>query len=141
MIFHGNRFTIRPEATPEQLEEALESLRNQGRSIPSVKSFVVGRDYGGEYEWGATFVIEDLEGYWEYLVHPAHLNTDRVGLPLVDKFVSFDITDDPDPEIGEKIAALHKKRYDTMSDIRDLVAGLGEYSGAAAPTPLDEKAE
>ncbi|MGV9821651.1 Dabb family protein [Nocardia xishanensis] len=92
MIYHGNRFTIKASATPEQVEEALESLRNQGRVIPSVKSFVVGPDYGGEYHYGAVFAIEDLEGYWEYLVHPAHLDTDRIGLPLVDKFMSFDIT-------------------------------------------------
>jgi hypothetical protein len=53
-------------------------------------------------------VIEDLAGYREYLVHPAHLNTDRVGLPLVDKFMSFDICDGPDPELGAKIEALHR---------------------------------
>jgi hypothetical protein len=133
MIYHGNRFTLRGDASPEQIEEALESLRNQGRVIPSVKSFVVGRDFGGEYEWGATFVIEDLEGYWEYLIHPAHRNTDRVGLPLVDKFASFDITDDEDPEMGAKIAALHQKRYDSDPELTQLVSGLGEYTGSAAP--------
>ncbi|MCE7010341.1 Dabb family protein [Kibdelosporangium philippinense] len=132
MIYHGNRFTLKPYAAPEQVEVAMESLRNQGRVIPSVKSFVVGRDHGGEYEWGATYVIEDLEGYWEYLIHPAHLNTDRVGLPLVDKFVSFDITDELDPDMGAKIAELHKRRYDTMPDISKLVADLGEYTGSAA---------
>ncbi|WP_340682414.1 Dabb family protein [Amycolatopsis coloradensis] len=62
MIYHGNRFTLRPDASPEQVEEALESLRSQGRVIPSVKSFVVGRDLGGDYEWGAVFAIEDLDG-------------------------------------------------------------------------------
>ena len=133
MIYHGNRFTVKPGAAPEQVEEALESLRNQGRVIPSVQSFIVGRDYGGEYEWGATFVIGDLDGYWEYLIHPAHLRTDRIGLPLVDKFMSFDITDDPDPEMGAKIAALHQRRYDGYPEVAQLVAGLGEYSGSAAP--------
>ncbi|WET81045.1 Dabb family protein [Amycolatopsis sp. QT-25] len=133
MIYHGNRFTLRADAPPEQVEEALESLRNQGRAIPSVKSFVVGRDFGGEYEWGAVFVIEDLEGYWEYLIHPAHRHTDRVGLPVVDKFMSYDITDDADPEMGAKIAALHQKRYDGDPELTRLVSGLGEYSGSAAP--------
>lgn len=133
MIYHGNRFTLKPGASPEAVEEALESLRDQGRAIPSVKSFVVGRDYGGEYEWGATFVLEDLDGYWEYLIHPAHRNTDRVGLPLVDKFMSFDITDDPDPGMGARIAALHQRRYDSDPELTKLVSGLGEYSGSAAP--------
>jgi hypothetical protein len=137
MIYHGNRFTLKPGADPEQVEVALESLRNQGRSIPAVKSFVVGRDFGGEFEYGATYVLEDLDGYWEYLVHPAHLNTDRVGLPLVEKFVSFDISDDADPELGAKIAALHKRRYDTMPDINNLVSNLPEYVGSAAPKAHD----
>ncbi|MEV7548564.1 Dabb family protein [Amycolatopsis sp. NPDC089917] len=133
MIYHGNRFTLRSDAAPEQIEEALESLRTQGRVIPSVKSFVVGRDFGGDYEWGAVFAIEDLDGYWEYLMHPAHRNTDRVGLPLVDKFVSFDITDDPDPGMGAKIAELHQRRYDGDAELTKLVSDLGEYSGSAAP--------
>ncbi|GGM85757.1 stress responsive protein [Lentzea pudingi] len=139
MIYHGNRFTLREDASPEQVEEALESLRNQGRVIPSVRSFVVGRDFGGEYEWGATFVIEDLDGYWEYLIHPAHRNTDRVGLPLVDKFVSFDITDDEDPEMGAKISALHQKRYDSDPELTRLVSDLGEYTGSAAPGQHGDK--
>ncbi|MCF4122592.1 Dabb family protein [Antribacter sp. KLBMP9083] len=139
MIIHGNRFTLRPDADAAQIEEALESLRNQGRVIPSVKSFVVGRDFGGEYEWGATFMIEDLQGYWEYLVHPAHRNTDQVGLPLVDKFASFDITDDPDPEMGAKIAALHQRRYDSDATLTQLVSDLGEYKGSAAPGAHGER--
>lgn len=133
MIYHGNRFKLRADASPEQVEEALESLRNQGRSIPAVKSFVVGPDYGGEYEWGAVFVLEDLEGYWEYLIHPAHRNTDRIGLPLVEKFASFDITDDPDPEMAAKIAELHQRRYDSDPELVQLVSNLDEYSGSSAP--------
>ena len=104
MIYHGIRFTLKPGIAAEDKEAAFESLRNQGRVIPSVTSFVVGPDFGGEYEYGAIFVIEDLAGYEEYMNHPAHLNTDRIGLPLVDKFMSFDITDDPNqgPRHGPK---------------------------------------
>ncbi|MGW4249378.1 Dabb family protein [Nocardia sp. NPDC004722] len=133
MIYHGNRFTIKPGVSAERLEEALESLRNQGRQIPSVRHFIVGPDHGGEYDYGATYVIDDLDGYWEYLIHPAHLHTDHIGLPLVDKFVSFDITDDPDPELGAKIAALHQRRYDSYPEVTQLVSDLGEYHGSAAP--------
>ncbi|GAA5093097.1 Dabb family protein [Nocardia iowensis] len=133
MIYHGNRFTIKPGTPAERLEQALESLRNQGRQIPSVRHFTVGPDYGGEYDYGAVFAIDDLDGYWEYLTHPAHLHTDRIGLPLVDKFMSFDITDDPDPEMGAKIAALHQRRYDSDPELTRLVTDLGEYQGSAAP--------
>jgi hypothetical protein len=85
MTYHTVRLTMRPGMATEKVEEALKSLRTQGRVIPSVISFVVGKDVGGEYEWGATYVIEDLDGYWEYLKHPAYRHTDEIGLPLVDK--------------------------------------------------------
>jgi len=134
MIYHGNRFTIKDGVAPEALEAALESLRNQGRVIPSVKSFLVGPDFGGEFEWGAMFVIEDLDGYWEYLMHPAHANTDTIGLPLLARFDSFDITDDPDPRMGEKIAELHRRRYAGNADLTKLVADLPAYNGSSAPT-------
>lgn len=123
----------------------MESLRNQG-PIPAVKSFTVGRDYGGEHEVASTYVIEDLDGYWQYLIHPSHRHTDRIGLPLVDKAVSFDITDDPDPEMGAKIAALHQSRYDQEPELIQL--GLGQlivcpFSGAVGrrlPLVLDTRA-
>ncbi|MEU6680191.1 Dabb family protein [Streptomyces sp. NPDC046925] len=133
MIYHGNRFTLRKGVSTEDRDAALESLRHQGRSIPSVKSYTVGADFGGEYEYGAVFVLEDLAGYEEYMNHPAHLHTDRIGLPLVDIFISFDITDDPAPEVGAKIADIHRRRYEALPDIAALVSGLGAYTGSAAP--------
>lgn len=134
MIYHHNRILLKKGISDEDRQAALESLRNQGREIDAVKHFVVGRDIGGEFEYGAVFAIEDLDGFWEYLIHPAHLNTDRVGLPLVERFVSYDTTDDNDPDIEAKIAALHEKRY---TDVRDLVADLPSYTGAAAPQKAD----
>jgi hypothetical protein len=135
MIYHTVRMTIRPGTPAAKLEEALESMRNQGRVIPSVISFAVGPDIGGEYQWGATYVIADLDGYWEYLKHPAHRHTDEIGLPVADTFVSFDITDDPDPRIAEKIAALHQRRYDEDPALAKLVSDLTSYTGSSAPRP------
>lgn len=137
MIYHHNRITFKSGTSEQDRARALESLRNQGREIGSVKHFVVGQDVGGSFELGAVFAIDDLDGFWEYLVHPAHLNTDRVGLPLVQDFVSYDVSDDDDPDLGEKIAALHARRYAQIADVRDLVANLPSYSGAAAPGQQD----
>ncbi|GAB3508808.1 hypothetical protein [Amycolatopsis cihanbeyliensis] len=53
--------------------------------------------------------------------------------PLVGKFISFDITDDPDPEGGARIAETHQRRYGTRPEIAELVSGLAEYTGSAAP--------
>lgn len=133
MIYHTVRMTIRPGMPADKVEEGLESMRNQGRLIPSVISFVVGPDIGGEYEWGGTYVIEDLDGYWEYLKHPVHLHSDEIGLPLVDKFVSFDITDDPDPQIAEKIGALWRRRFEEFPELAKLVSDLPSYTGSSAP--------
>ncbi|MDT0566268.1 Dabb family protein [Streptomyces sp. DSM 3412] len=47
-----------------------ESWGNQGRSNPAVKSFAVGRDHGGDYTYGAVFVVEHLDGLFAYLTHP-----------------------------------------------------------------------
>lgn len=33
--------------------------------------FVVGADLDGDFEVGVIFVLRDLEGFWEYFVHPA----------------------------------------------------------------------
>lgn len=135
MIYHTTRMTLRPGVPADRVEEAVESLRNQGRVIPSVVSFVVGPDIGGDYELAAIYLIEDLDGYWEYLKHPAHRHTDEIGLPLVDKFVSSDVTDDPDPRIAEKIAALHRRRYEEDPALAKLVSDLNSYTGSSAPGP------
>ncbi|MEU6711483.1 hypothetical protein ABZ897_08355 [Nonomuraea sp. NPDC046802] len=81
------------------------------------------RDYGGDFDWGGVFVIEDLDGYWEYLTHPAHAHTDRIGMPLVEKYDSSDITDD-DPQLGAKIADLHRRRYESDPELAALVGML-----------------
>lgn len=117
MIYHGNRIKIREDADPAEVEQALESLREQGRAIPAVRSFIVGREYGGEFDWSAVYVLEDLAGYWEYLSHPAHARSERLGIPLMRKFVFFDITDDDDPDFGAKVDALQKRHYENNPDL------------------------
>ncbi|MEO3796010.1 2Fe-2S iron-sulfur cluster-binding protein [Nonomuraea sp. B10E15] len=116
MIYHGSRFTFEAKAPPEQRTKALESLRDQGRNVPSVTSFLVGRDHSGEYEWGAVFVVEDLAAYGEFLAHPASRHAHRVVQPLLAASTSFDLTDDPDPETGAKIAEVRQRLLDAPAD-------------------------
>lgn len=137
MIYHHNRFTFKTTVTARQREEALASLRNQGESIDAVARYVVGRDVGGEFEYGAVFVLEDLDGYWEYLMAPSHAHTDRIGLPLLESFVSYDTTDSDDPDIARKIADLHARRYAADPALTKLVADLPSYTGSSAPTPTN----
>ncbi|MGI5149536.1 Dabb family protein [Plantactinospora sp. CA-294935] len=134
MIYHGIRFSLKPGISDEEVAAGLKAMHDASSAIPSITSFVIGRDFGGEYDYGAVSVIEDLAGYEVMMNHPAHLEIDRAGLPLTEKFMSFDITDDPDPEMGAKIADIHRRRYADNPDVAGLVADLDDYSGSAAPS-------
>ncbi|MCS7478008.1 Dabb family protein [Umezawaea endophytica] len=135
MIYHGIRFSLKLGVGEEEVVAGLAAMRAASLAIPTIRSFVIGRDIGGEYDYGAVSVIDDLAGYEEMMNHPSHLEVDRLGLPLIDRFASFDITDDPDPDLGAKIAEVHRRRYAGNPDVADLVSDLGEYSGSAAPGP------
>ncbi|MFD5828456.1 Dabb family protein [Lentzea sp. NPDC060358] len=132
MIYHGNRIKIKEGLEPATIEAALEVLHEQGRTIPSVKWFTVGREHGSEYDWSAIFAFEDLDGYWEYLGHPAHVRSERIGLPLMEKFESFDISDDPDPELGAKIADLQRRHLAADPQLAKLLGDLPEHVGSSA---------
>lgn len=130
MIYHTIRFSYRSDASQDKIDEALDNLRKQGREIDSVLSFVVGSHVGDGFDAGATFVLEDIAGYAEYMAHPTHRKTDELGLPLVADMVSFDIIDDPDPETGAKIKKIHADRFAGDVDLANLIKGLGTYSGS-----------
>lgn len=131
MIHHTIRFTAKPEVTEAEAAAAIQRMRDASAQIPAIKSWTFGRDIGGDFEYAAISVMEDLDGYEEMMNHPAHLEIDRAGLPLIDTFMSFDIVDDPDPEISAKIAAIHQRRYQSQPDIAELVTEIN-YSGPTA---------
>jgi Stress responsive A/B Barrel Domain len=133
MIYHAVRMSFKPDISAEQREDGLERLRTMGREIEVVESWCVGRDVGGDFEYGAIYALSDIEAYKVYMNHPVHLDTDAAGLPLVSNFVSLDITDDEDPEIADKIAEVHRTRYENRPDILELVGNLDSYTGAGVP--------
>jgi len=133
VIYHQVRFAIKPEAPRDQVEAALELMRRLGRELEAIESFCVGRDFGGEFTVGAVYVLKDIKAYEMYMNAPLHLQIDRAGLPLVKNMISQDLTDDPDPAIGDKIAEIHRKRYATHADVSGLVGNLGSYEGSGAP--------
>ncbi|GAB2626916.1 stress responsive protein [Paractinoplanes abujensis] len=130
MIFHVIRAALKKSASPEQAEAALESWRETGRSVPSVRSWVVGRDLGGEFQYGATFVFDDLDGLFAFLTHPATLRTDLIGLELIENMQIFDISDDDDPELADKIADRHRRRNELSPEVSGLLADVPTYLGA-----------
>jgi hypothetical protein len=44
--------------------------------------------------------------------------------------ISQDLTDDPDPEIGAKIAQIHSDRFAGDATLRGLVGDMGSYEGS-----------
>ncbi|RDG38776.1 Dabb family protein [Streptomyces corynorhini] len=132
MIYHGNRIKLKEGISQEQIEQALEIIHEQGRTIPAVKSYFVGREYGGAFEWNAFFVLEDLEAYEEYLNHPAHTASERFALPLLEKFEAYDITDDPDPGFGAEVARLQRRHYAADPELVRLVSALPSHTGSSA---------
>jgi hypothetical protein len=90
MIFHINRATYKSGLSEEQRRTGVEMLRQSGASNPAVKSYVVGPELGGEFELGAVYVVEDLDGYWAYLEFPAHVRAELWGIPNLGKFAAID---------------------------------------------------
>ncbi|MFG1609557.1 Dabb family protein [Actinoplanes sp. NPDC049265] len=130
MIYHINRATMKTTATREQIEAALESWREQGRSNPAIKSFIVGRDHGGDFEYSAVFAVEDLDGLFEYLTHPTTYQTDDLGLNLVERLEIFDVSDDDDPELNAKIQELHRRRNELNPEVAGMLAEVPAYTGS-----------
>lgn len=130
MIHHQVRMRIRSDAPAAEVERALELMRRLGRELDAVESWVVGRDVGGEFHYGATYALKDMAAYRAYLHAPLHRKIDEIGLPLVEAMISFDVTDDEDPEIAERIAGLHAERFAGDEALSQLIDGIGSYEGS-----------
>jgi hypothetical protein len=133
MIYHIVRMTFRPDISPEDLEAGIDRLRRYPQEIDVIQVACTGPDIGGEFEFGGMYGVADIEAYEAYMNAPWHLATDAAGLPLVSAFVSYDLTDDEDPDIADKIADVHRRRYENHPEVLDLVNDLDSYSGSGVP--------
>jgi stress responsive alpha/beta barrel protein len=136
MIFHINRATYKAGLSEEQRRAGVEMLRQSGAANPAVKSYVVGPELGGEFEYGAVYVFEDLDGYGAYLNHPAHVREELWGIPHLEKFAAIDVSDSDDPEFGEKIAAVQARHLQEHPEIAALIAQAASFTvpdGAGQP--------
>src|SRR5262249_3180586 len=135
MIFHINLFTLKPGASEEQRDAGLELMRQVGAN-PVVKSYVVGPELGGGFEYGAGYVVEDLDAYWAYLEFPAHVRLELWGIPYPEKFAAIGVTDSGDPEFAAKIAALQARHQQQHPEIAAEIAQAASFTvpdGAGQP--------
>lgn len=109
MIVNVLRFRFREGTTPEQEAEVLAAMRRTA-SLEWVTFSAVGRDIGDPAEgFTHTYLvgIADLEALERYMHDPVHLAGDDVILPHLDRLVGVRMSDDADPEVAAKVAALH----------------------------------
>ena len=127
MIFHINRATYKAGLSEEHREAGLELMRQVGAN-PVVKSWVVGPELGGEFEFGAVYVFEDLDSYWAYLEFPAHVRLELWGIPHLEKFAAIDVSDSDDPEFGAKVAALQARHQQEHPEIAAMIAQAASFT-------------
>ena len=76
VVDHLVFFAARDEASPEDIEDLVSSIRGLRDVVPSVVDLSVGEDFtgrSGEYTHGIFVRFEDAAGLREYMEHPAHL--------------------------------------------------------------------
>lgn len=136
MIKHIIRMTVRTDVSDEQVATALHLMAQASEQVAhdiGITDGLFGRDFGGAFDLGAVSTMDSLETYRAMMNHPAHLDMDRIGLPLVSRFHSIDITDDPDPLMGEHIAEIHRERYAAHPELLALVHNIDDYVGSGVP--------
>jgi len=133
MIYHIVRMSFKPDVPPDEVERGLDRLRRYPQEIDVIQAWCVGRDIGGEFEYGAMYAVADIQAYEVYMNAPWHLETDAAGLPLVSNFIALDLTDDEDPAIADKIAEVHRRRFENHPEILGLVEDLDSYTGSGVP--------
>ncbi|WP_040687058.1 Dabb family protein [Nocardia vinacea] len=110
MIVHLLRFGFREETTEAQKAEVL-TLMKRTAAVESVSFATVGQNLGDVSE-GLTHAycvgIEDLAAMERYMHDPVHLAGDPQIIPHFQKIaIGPDVSDEPDPELRDKIMALH----------------------------------
>ena len=76
MVDHLVFFAVKEDATPEEVEDLLSSIRGLKDEVPDTVDLSVGEDFTGRsggYTHALFARFEDASGLQEYMQHPAHL--------------------------------------------------------------------
>jgi hypothetical protein len=76
MLDHLMFFAVREEASEEEVEDLVSSMRALRDQVPSTVDLSVGEDFSGRsggYTHALVARFEDTAGLREYMEHPAHL--------------------------------------------------------------------
>ncbi|GAB3465023.1 Dabb family protein [Actinophytocola sediminis] len=112
MIVNIVRFRFKDTTTDTVRAEVLAAMRRTA-SVESVAFATVGQDIGDPaegYTHAYLAAVEDLAALDRYFYDPVHLNGDADILPHFARLTTLQLSDDPDPELGAKIGAMHLKK-------------------------------
>ena len=74
-VRHVVLFRWKPEVTSSHIDEAEHALAELPSKVPSIRSYVFGRNLGinpGTYDYAVIAEFDDRAGYLEYRDHPDH---------------------------------------------------------------------
>ncbi|WP_446041516.1 Dabb family protein [Streptomyces sp. SID1121] len=118
MIVNILRFSFKDGTTDETKAEVLAAMRRTS-TVESVAFSAVGQDLGLPDE-GFTHTycagVEDLAALERYMYDPVHLAGDSVIIPHLAKLSAVRLSDDLDPGLSEKVAAMHLKKVATYPE-------------------------
>ena len=129
MFIHQFRFSFKDESTDEQRAAVLSTLRDVA-STDSVSFGAVGQnlgDAGEELTHAYVAGFEDLAAFERYLYEPVHLAGDPQVVPHFKKVaIGPEMSDDMDPDLAAKIAALHERKMEKYPEWGGLMSTIPE---------------
>ena len=130
MIMHVLRLRFRDDASESEKLGAKQAIGRIG-AMESVEFAVVGQDLdncGEGYTYAHAFALKDLDAFERYMSDPVHRAADFDLHPYVQKLAAFDISDDPDPELAEKIADVSRRRFAADPELVQLLETIPEIA-------------
>lgn len=133
MIVNVQRFAFKDETTEEERAEVLAAMRRTA-GAESVAYATVGRDLGDPaegYTHAYLAAVEDVAALDRYMYDPAHLEGDFVILPRLSRLFAVRFSDDPDPELTERIREIYLGKIAAYPEWEDLLNAIPDVKVAA----------
>ncbi|NUP00539.1 MAG: Dabb family protein [Nonomuraea sp.] len=118
MIILMLRFAFRTGTTEDEKAAVLAGMRRTA-AIDSVSFSVVGQDLGDPadgYTHAYCAGVEDLAALRRYLYDLVHVDGDLEILPHLARLSPLQLSDDMDPELNERIVAMHLEKIATYPE-------------------------
>lgn len=134
MIVNLLRFAFKDEAGEEERAEVLAAMRRTA-GVESVAYSTVGRDLGDPaegYTHAYLAAVEDLAALDRYMYDPVHLEGDFVILPRLSRLSAVRFSDDPSPDLAERIGAIYLGKVAAYPEWGELLGAIPDVKVAAA---------